>query len=142
MNGQNSRECNSLAVHVSWLWCLMCQQLLAVLQTVSFKSIVENSGGLLLLWNKQKSISQCFSVADNSSTRTSINGFMFCMELRFILSDLRAVFKQQREGFKFGINRLLYTVPNLVATFQHDFKGLCIKMDVVGKLLLPSSLNP
>jgi len=115
----------------------MCQQLLAALHIVSFRSIVENSrGGLVLLWNKQKSISQCFSVAANGSAQASkCFSVLFYIELTFILSGLRLVFKKQKAGFKFGLWHL-YKLCNSGAAFQQDFEGLSIKIDVIGKIYL------
>lgn len=52
---------------------------------------------------------------------------LFCIELGFILSDLRPILKEQSEGFKYSINWLLYKVSNSVPPFQHDFKGLSTK---------------
>lgn len=58
---------------------------------------------------------------------------LFCIELRFILSDLRPILKEQSEGSKYKINWLLYKVSNSVPPLQRDFKGLSTKMDVGGK---------
>lgn len=58
---------------------------------------------------------------------------LFCIELRFLLSDLRSILKEQSEGSKYNINWLLYKVSNSVPPFQPDFKGLSIKMEVGGK---------
>lgn len=66
---------------------------------------------------------------------------LFCIKLRFILSDLRPILKKESEGLKYNINWLLYKVSNSVTPFQSDIKGLTIKMDVGGKILSPSRLN-
>lgn len=90
-------------MHVSWLLPLMCPQLLAALHIVLFKSITET-----LRWPplavEQELNYLVLSVAANSCSTQGSKCFMFCFVLRFILSDLRPILKEQSEGFKYNIN--------------------------------------
>lgn len=80
-------DCSSLAVPVSWLSSQRCEQLLAALHIVAFTSIVENSEvASSCCGTSQKAISQCYSVAANSSIPASK-----CFSVLFYIENSRLV---------------------------------------------------